>query len=601
MAWWTDFPQTDTFGSTWGIAEGYRTRPAQHIDIGTPEGVGLSPRQPGQVTKRGNDPQLGLYVDIRDRQGRTWRYFHLSAVHLNVGDYADENTRFATSGNTGSSSGPHTSIRLFDGDGRIVDPTPHVYDPVPFGQHGYDPEDPGGGYGGGMTSNYDYGDGLPGDDGEEDEGGGPASGWTDAGGGLQIYRDSTTGAWFKRSLIDPGFGNPGDLDYRPPRYSAATTFTPPSGVVGRDEDARALDRAQIDRIRGQIELDARGADVDAGRLDLDRSRAAAEEEIARGRLDLDRDRFGLDRNEHELRQEETRRRQDLEDLIQAEGTWAQRAQNAIASGNLEEARAARIEQNAIARERIALEAELGYAESERADVRLNLDRQGQAFNQQMDLRNQAIELARSPRSYLEQAAIAGGYELPAGITLFDTLNRAGQQVPDVETFLNEQATFRRPPRDVGGEPPPTTASLTPPPASEGYTRGPDRNIADWGNMSNEQALRTFSAAELARGDRANAASLSNEELLRIGAETPGGVDEYLRGFSADRIRGTGQYAGSGFGQDVIDRVYGTGGAAPSSAPAPVAAAAPPTTASAEPPEVRAQRMAEEIKRRRAVA
>ena len=95
-------------------------------------------------------------------------------------------------------------------------------------------------------------------------------------------------------------------------------------------------------------------------------------EIARQRLGLDT------------------RDQDLKELINAEGSWAQRAADLNARGHLEEAKAARLKANEFSLRRAELEdrdlglrAELGYADSRRADTTSNVNR-ANVFGQDID-------------------------------------------------------------------------------------------------------------------------------------------------------------------------------------------------------------------------
>ncbi|GEM_PF-6782394 len=105
-----------------------------------------------------------------------------------------------------------------------------------------------------------------------------------------------------------------------------------------------------------------------------------------------------------------------------------------------------------------------------------------------------------------------------------------------------------------GETPPARPGMpavtggTAPAVPVGSTTAATRDISNWRNMDIPTILATFSATELARLPLEALAQLPNEELLRIGAESPGGVDEFLRLFPGDRL--------STFGEDVQARVRG---------------------------------------------
>ena len=121
--WWRAFPITSPFGDP-NLVGGRRTRPAQHVDIATPSGTQGTPVEAGSVVSKGSDPRLGNYVVVRGKTG-DWMYFHAAAVPVNVGDQVDLSSHLFTSGNTGASTGPHTSIRLIQG-GQPVDPSAYL-------------------------------------------------------------------------------------------------------------------------------------------------------------------------------------------------------------------------------------------------------------------------------------------------------------------------------------------------------------------------------------------------------------------------------------------------------------------------------------------
>lgn len=88
------------------------------------------------------------------------------------------------------------------------------------------------------------------------------------------------------------------------------------------------------------------------------------------------------------------------------------------------------DQNTLARD-------LGEASSRRADVDINLRRQAQAFNEEMQQRREAIDLGANPLSYLEYAALHSGRPVDPNTTLGAALARI-QATPGVEEFLNQQ-------------------------------------------------------------------------------------------------------------------------------------------------------------------
>lgn len=92
-----------------------------------------------------------------------------------------------------------------------------------------------------------------------------------------------------------------------------------------------------------------------------------ERDIGYGNLDIARSRLGLDT-------ELGRGKLDLERLIAAEGTWAQRAADALARGQLEESKRAAQVAEQLAERRLTLQQSLGEADSRRGDLRANLER-----------------------------------------------------------------------------------------------------------------------------------------------------------------------------------------------------------------------------------
>ncbi len=81
------------------------------------------------------------------------------------------------------------------------------------------------------------------------------------------------------------------------------------------------------------------------------------------------------------------------------------------------------------------------ADEGRKDVRLGLDRQGQAFDQYANERDFAVDLARQPESSLAYAYLVAGLKPPAGTTLAAQVERLRAMRPkDVEDYLNNQGS-----------------------------------------------------------------------------------------------------------------------------------------------------------------
>ncbi|GMU78501.1 MAG: hypothetical protein AMXMBFR46_12960 [Acidimicrobiia bacterium] len=72
---------------------------------------------------RGCDP-CGIGVTIADDTNTQWTYCHGSALHTHVGDAIAAGTQLLTSGNTGSSTGPHLHLQIRTADGALRCPQP---------------------------------------------------------------------------------------------------------------------------------------------------------------------------------------------------------------------------------------------------------------------------------------------------------------------------------------------------------------------------------------------------------------------------------------------------------------------------------------------
>lgn len=99
------------------------------VDLATPEDVELATPDAGWwvvdsrfVTREDGSPSYGNWVAISRRDGLTLGFAHLSRRLLSRSDEPlPAGTRFALTGNTGNSSGPHVHIRATR-DGRSIDP-----------------------------------------------------------------------------------------------------------------------------------------------------------------------------------------------------------------------------------------------------------------------------------------------------------------------------------------------------------------------------------------------------------------------------------------------------------------------------------------------
>ena len=122
---WLNYKVTSPFGDTDRVG-GLRTKDSDHIDIGTPEGVPITSLNDGVVLETGNHPQFGNYVIVKKDDGNTARYFHGSAVNVKRGQRVSRGDVVMTSGNTGASTGPHTSVTVFNPAGQPFDPLEYI-------------------------------------------------------------------------------------------------------------------------------------------------------------------------------------------------------------------------------------------------------------------------------------------------------------------------------------------------------------------------------------------------------------------------------------------------------------------------------------------
>jgi hypothetical protein len=111
----------------------------------------------------------------------------------------------------------------------------------------------------------------------------------------------------------------------------------------------------------------------------------------------------------------------------------------------------------LAAKELGLRADLGYADSRRADTTLNLGRQNQAYNQFAADRQFQLDLMRDPESYVAAAFMGAGREAPKGTALADQLADLNARRPlAVDDYLHNQAGYKP------TEPPPGAGLYNPP-------------------------------------------------------------------------------------------------------------------------------------------
>lgn len=79
----------------------------------------------GQSIRAGSYGGYGYCVDIQHENGVMSRYGHLSSIKVSVGQYVEQYSVIAYSGNTGDSTGPHLHFEIRMG-GTAVNPLNHI-------------------------------------------------------------------------------------------------------------------------------------------------------------------------------------------------------------------------------------------------------------------------------------------------------------------------------------------------------------------------------------------------------------------------------------------------------------------------------------------
>jgi len=99
------------------------------IDIVAVVGTPVAAPRYGQVLAVGYSPSFGRFVRIAHGDYYVSFFAHLDRVLVEVGDSVSQGERFAYSGNTGWSTGPHLHFGLFRA-GQFVDPLAYmnIYD-----------------------------------------------------------------------------------------------------------------------------------------------------------------------------------------------------------------------------------------------------------------------------------------------------------------------------------------------------------------------------------------------------------------------------------------------------------------------------------------
>lgn len=93
------------------------------VDLAAPQGTPIQAWSGGKVSFVGFDKNgYGNYVIIEHPDGRTTRYGHMRAIHVQTGQEVFTGTKIGTVGNTGRSTGPHLHFEIRDSNGVAQNP-----------------------------------------------------------------------------------------------------------------------------------------------------------------------------------------------------------------------------------------------------------------------------------------------------------------------------------------------------------------------------------------------------------------------------------------------------------------------------------------------
>jgi murein DD-endopeptidase len=98
-----------------------RQSPHNGVDIATPIGTPVLSTGDGIISRIGNHPFAGKYIDINHNGSFETRYLHLSKILVKKGQIVKRGHKIALSGNTGRSTGPHLHFE-FHVNGQPVNP-----------------------------------------------------------------------------------------------------------------------------------------------------------------------------------------------------------------------------------------------------------------------------------------------------------------------------------------------------------------------------------------------------------------------------------------------------------------------------------------------
>ena len=122
---------TSPFGNRrmpgWLSRHGLVMRDHAGIDIRARMGWPITAFKPGIVVRAGENGAMGISVDIKQDDGMTARYGHMSKTLAKSGQRVEAGEPVGLVGCTGRTTGAHLHFGLHDAAGKAVDPLPYLH------------------------------------------------------------------------------------------------------------------------------------------------------------------------------------------------------------------------------------------------------------------------------------------------------------------------------------------------------------------------------------------------------------------------------------------------------------------------------------------
>ena len=122
---------TSPFGNRrmpgWLSRRGVVMRDHGGVDIRAHMGWPVAAFKPGTVIRSGENGPLGISVDVRQEDGMTARYGHMSKTLVKTGQRVTAGEPVGLVGCTGRTTGAHLHFGLLDASGKAVDPLPYLH------------------------------------------------------------------------------------------------------------------------------------------------------------------------------------------------------------------------------------------------------------------------------------------------------------------------------------------------------------------------------------------------------------------------------------------------------------------------------------------